>query len=100
MEPLIFYLQFLGILSIPCLIAILLFKIKILKTVRSIYYFTPIVIAIFLIGHYLLFYTEPKEPSCGLPPIINIPLELIISTLFSTLIQLLLNRIFKVNKNR
>jgi hypothetical protein len=55
MEPLLFYLKIFGILSIPCLIAILLFKKKILKTVRSTYYFTPIVLAILLIGNHLLF---------------------------------------------
>ena len=100
MEPLLFYLQFFGILSIPCLIAIFLFKKNILKTIRATYYFTPIVLAILLIGNYLLFYIEPKEPYCGFPPVINIPLVLIISTLFSTLIQSLLNRLFKVNNLR
>jgi hypothetical protein len=100
MEPILFYLQFFGILSIPGLTAILLFKKKIFKTVRATYYFTPIVLAILLIGNHFLFYIEPKEPYCGFPPVINIPLVIIISTLFSTFIQSLLNRLFKVNNKR
>lgn len=61
MEPLLFYLKFFGILSIPCLLAIILFKKRVIKTVRATYYFTPVILAIFLIGNHLLFMRNPKS---------------------------------------
>lgn len=98
MESIIFYIKFLTILVTPCLLAVILFKLKILKTVRSTYYFTPIMLAILLFGNNLFFYTEPKEPFCGFTPKIAILLLLLVSTPVTLFIQYVLNQIFKVNK--
>lgn len=96
METLFYYLLYFGILSILSLLAILLFKKRWIKKVRTTYFFTPITLVVVVLVNYLFFYTEPEQPFCGFPYIINSTIILFLSTFLSMPIQLLLNRLFKV----
>jgi len=100
LEAVIFYLEFLGILAIPCLLAIFLFKKKILKTVRSTYYVAPILLTLFFVTRSVFLYNTRPEMECGFPLPILIPLIFLISTALSIFVQYVLNKLFNLSTNK
>ena len=88
---------FLILFSVSSLISIFLFKKKKLKTVRSTYYLTTIVlISLIMIGSGIFSKATPNEMRCGFPPFIAIPILIFTLTPPALFLQYVLNRLLNV----
>ncbi len=96
MEPVVFYMELIGVLSIPCLFSVFLYKKRKLKTISSTYYSSLIIFALLLLIEHLIFYKEPTDGYCGLPPKIALPVIIIFTTPLTLFLQFIFNWVFKI----
>jgi hypothetical protein len=81
---------------VPSLLSIFLFKKRILKTIRSTYLTTIVLISFIVICCGIFLGPKSNEIQCGFPPSISIPLLIFILTPPSLILQYVLNRLWKV----